>query len=550
MKAAIKFCLKYAVFLGVGLASAGLIAGLVSGNWDIVATGLIIAGIVLMGVWLLFIGRLGAPNQPNFWQRRSTQVGTNALVSTLSVLAILGLINFVAVRNVYRADITETQQFSLAPETKQVLKGLKSPVKMYLFTRDADPNDRILLDRLTGQTKQFSFEYVDPQTNPTLAQRFKLKNDLVNKDVFLERFSHFENRPITQLVQSINPEVRLSESKIVNSLIRVTSDRRPKIYFLQGHGEKSLKPGKQSISAAVKGLTDRNFQVEPLSLAQTGEVPTDAAVIVVAGPQQPLFEPEIKLLTEYQRQGGNLLVLLDPRTETGIDPLLKQWGIVLDNRLAIDASGIGKQLNLGPAAPIVQTYSDHPITRSFSNSISFYPYARPLEILEVPNVRPNPIVITNDKSWADADPDAKPVRFGEGDRMGPLPIGVALSRVVLPTATPSPTTANAQPSPSPSPSPSPTPVSPSQEARMVVFGNTGFAMDGYFNQAINGDVLLNSISWLSQDDAQPLSVRPRSVKNRRIIPSQELVLGLFISAVIMVPLLGLITAIGLWWRRR
>jgi ABC-type uncharacterized transport system involved in gliding motility auxiliary subunit len=231
-----------------------------------------------------------------------------------------------------------------------------------------------------------------------------------------------------------------------------------------------------------------------------------------------------------------LLILLDPRTQTGLDPLLQKWGIRLDDRLAIDASGIGQQLRLGPAAPIVQRYSDHPITRSFANSISFYPYARPLEIVAVPDVRPNPIVVTNDKSWADANPDEKPVKFGEGDRMGPLPIGVALSRlVVVPTTAPS--------------TASPAPVS-NLESRLVVFGNTAFAMDGYFNQGINGDVLLNSISWLSQDDTQPLSVRPRSVKNRRIIPSQSLVVGLFVSAVIVVPLLGLIAALGLWWRRR
>jgi ABC-type uncharacterized transport system involved in gliding motility auxiliary subunit len=281
-------------------------------------------------------------------------------------------------------------------------------------------------------------------------------------------------------------------------------------------------------------LTDRNFLVEPLSLAQTGSVPADAAVIVVAGPQKPLFEPEIQLLENFQAEGGSLLILLDPRTQTGLDPLLQKWGIRLDDRLAIDASGIGQQLRLGPAAPIVQSYSDHPITRSFANSISFYPYARPLEIVAVPDVRPNPIVVTNDKSWADANPDQKPVKFGEGDRMGPLPIGVALSRLVaVPTVAPA----------------SPAPVS-NLESRLVVFGNTAFAMDGYFNQGINGDVLLNSISWLSQDDTQPLSVRPRSVKNRRIIPSQSLVVGLFVSAVIVVPLLGLITALVLWWRRR
>jgi ABC-type uncharacterized transport system involved in gliding motility auxiliary subunit len=534
MKAAIKFFLKYAVFLGVGLASAGLMVGFVSGSWDMTASGLIIAGVVLMGIWLLFLGRLGDPNQPKFWQRRSTQVGTNALISTLSVLAILGLINFVAVRQVYRVDLTETQLFSLAPETKQVVKSLKQPVKLYLFTGDRDPNDQILLDRLTAQNQNLTVEYIDPQTNPTLAQRFNLKNDLVNKDVFLERFSKGQNRPITQLVQTINPQERLSESKIVNALIRVTSDRQPKIYFLQGHGEKTLEPGKASYSAAVKALTDRNFLAAPLSLAQTGAVPADAAVIVIAGPQKPLFEPELQLLENFQAEGGSLLVLLDPRTKTGLDPLLQKWGIKLDDRLAIDASGIGQQLRLGPAAPIVQRYSDHPITRSFANGISFYPYARPLEIVAVPDVRPNPIVVTNDKSWADANPDEKPVKFGEGDRMGPLPIGVALSRLVA-----VPTAATASPAPA-----------SNLESRLVVFGNTAFAMDGYFNQGINGDVLLNSISWLSQDDTQPLSVRPRSVKNRRIIPSQALVVGLFVSAVVVVPLLGLIAALVLWWRRR
>jgi ABC-type uncharacterized transport system involved in gliding motility auxiliary subunit len=537
MNTAIKFFLKYAVFLGVGLASAGLMLGVVSGTWDMTATGLVTAGIVLMAIWLLFLGRLGDPKQPQFWGRRSTQVGTNALISTLSVLAILGLLNFVAVRQVYRVDQTETQLFSLAPETKQVLKSLKQPVKLYLFTPDRDPGDKILLDRFTALNPNLTVEYVDPQTNPTLAQRFNLKNDLVNKDVFLERQSKSQNRPVTQLVQTINPQERLSESKLVNALIRVTSDRQPKIYFLQGHGEKTLEPGKASLSAAIKGLTDRNFVALPLSLAQTGSVPADAAAIVIAGPQKPLFAPEIELLENFQSEGGSLLILLDPRTQTGLDPLLLKWGIKLDDRLAIDGSGIGQQLKLGPAAPIVQTYSDHPITRSFANSISFYPYARPLEILQVPDVRPNPIVVTNNRSWADANPDEKPVKFGEGDRMGPLPIGVALSRLVaLPTVSSSPTAT--------------TPAAAGLEARMVVFGNAAFAMDGYFNQAINGDVLLNSISWLSQDDTQTLSVRPRSVKNRRIIPSRSLVVGLFVTSVIVVPLLGLLAAVVLWWRRR
>jgi ABC-type uncharacterized transport system involved in gliding motility auxiliary subunit len=34
------------------------------------------------------------------------------------------------------------------------------------------------------------------------------------------------------------------------------------------------------------------------------------------------------------------------------------------------------------------------------------------------------------------------------------------------------------------------------------------------------------------------------------VPSAALVNGLLITAVVLVPLLGLVAALGLWWRRR
>jgi ABC-type uncharacterized transport system involved in gliding motility auxiliary subunit len=574
MKQAIKFLLKYAVYFGVGLASAGLVAGLVTGSWDMVPTGLMIAGVVLMGIWVLFLGRFDAPGEQNFWQRRSTQVGTNAFISTLSVLAILGLLNFVAVRNVQKFDLTETQLFSLAPETLQVVKGLKEPVNLYIFSNDRNPADQELLAGLRAQNRNFNFEYVDAQTNPTLAQRFELKNDLVNKDVFVERFSKQQNRPINQFVQLINPQQRLSEARIVNALVRVNSDRRPKVYFLQGHGERSIEAGQQSIAQAVKTMTERNFEATALSLAQTGEVPIDAAIVAIVGPQKPLLEQEIKLLQDYQNRGGNLFILLDPKIQTGIDAWLQQWGVVLDERLAIDSSGLGKQFNLGPAAPVVNTYSNHPITNSFRNSYAVFPSARPLEIKQVAGVEANPIVLTNNRTWAELNPDEKPVKFGEGDRLGPLPLGVALSRLAAPAPAPSPSpsptasptaspsadptaspTGSPSPMPSPTPSPTPTPTPSATpllnpQSRMVVFGSASFAMDGYFSQVINSDVWLNSISWLSQDDTQPLSMRLRDVKNRRIVPTPGLVNGIFWGGVIVLPAIGLLAAFVLWLRRR
>jgi ABC-type uncharacterized transport system involved in gliding motility auxiliary subunit len=51
---------------------------------------------------------------------------------------------------------------------------------------------------------------------------------------------------------------------------------------------------------------------------------------------------------------------------------------------------------------------------------------------------------------------------------------------------------------------------------MVVFGNSDFAINGLFDKQLNGDVFLNSVTWLSQQDQQPLSISPKEAKDRRI----------------------------------
>jgi ABC-type uncharacterized transport system involved in gliding motility auxiliary subunit len=76
---------QYLFWLGPALVLMGLSAGVVSGKWEPVPLGLLISGIVLIGLWLLFQAR-----ESNWWGRRSTQAGTNALVATLAVLLILG----------------------------------------------------------------------------------------------------------------------------------------------------------------------------------------------------------------------------------------------------------------------------------------------------------------------------------------------------------------------------------------------------------------------------------------------------------------------------
>jgi ABC-type uncharacterized transport system involved in gliding motility auxiliary subunit len=613
--------LKYLFLLGPALAITGLVAGLVSSSWGAVPVGLIVAGIVIIGLWLLSLG--GSPG--GFWGRRSTQAGTNALAATLAVVVILGLINFLGVRRAVRVDLTENQLFTLAPQSQQLVQNLSQPVKLWVFEENPNPQDQQLLENYRRYGSQFSFEFVDPQLRPGLAQRFNLQS---LGEVYLES----EGR--RKLIQTVNPQrgESLSETVLTNAIAQITSNGVSKVYFLQGHGERPLQAAQGSISQAVSSLGEKSYTTQTLDLAKTPGIPQDANLIVIAGPKRALFAAEVTALSDYLKRGGSLLVMVDRNTNPGLDSLLKDWGVRLDNRLAIDLSG--GQAGLSPAVIMVTRYGQHPITKDFQDGRSFYPFARPIEVTPIAGIQATPLLVTKDESWAESNPESDRLQFNpESDRQGPLLLGVALNRVyppqsaavptptptatasASPSASPTPTattsasptptataTASASPSASPtptattsasptptattiaSPSASPTPTattsasptptatataSPSAsptptnspaktantdqkaaESRLVVLGNSDFASDGLFDQQLNGDVFLNSVSWLSKQDEQLLSIRPKEVKDRRINLSQEQANLLGWIAVLIMPLIGFITAGLVWWFRR
>lgn len=567
---------RYLFWSGPLLTIMGISAGVVSGDWTSIPLGLIISGIVIMGLWVVFLGRGGDARQPQFWSRRSTQVSTNALVSTIAVFVILGLLNFLVSRHPTRIDLTEGQLFTLSPESQQVVRELPQAVKMWIFDGQQNSQDRDLLENYQRQNPKFLFEFVDPEANPGLASSFGIKNSGENRDVYLE----LQSSKRRQFVQSISPQIRLSENRITSGILQLTSDRQSKLYFLQGHGERSLDAGQGAISQATQALKDKNFIGEPLNLGLTGKVPADAVAVVVMGPVRPVPEAETTALQTYLNQGGNLLVAVDPTIKSGLDNLLNLWGVKLDDRVVINASD--RQVRgKGPTAVVIAQYGDHPITKDFRNSNSIYPLARPLEITPVPGVQSTPLLLTDPNSWAESNLKEQPLKLDGGDRPGPIAIGAAFSRQVTPSAQPSPSPsvspspqASGSPSSSPSASSSPTPsssspqvsVSPSasssptpsappfaqgtKESRLVVFGNSTFATDGLFGQYLNGDVFVNSVSWLSQQDQQPLSIRPKDLKNRRITLTNEQASVLGFIALIAVPLVGLTSAGFVWWRRR
>jgi ABC-type uncharacterized transport system involved in gliding motility auxiliary subunit len=524
--------IKYLALPGLGLVTAGLLAGLLAG-WTPLPAGLLIAGLGLLIVGLGF----SEYGRNRFWSQRSTEAGANALVSTLAVLAILGLVNFLAVRYTSRVDLTENQLFTLAPQSQQVVQALEEPARVIIFDPTQNPQDRQLLESYRRAGSQFSFEFVNPYNNPGKAQEFGVTQP---GTVFLE------SGETRRQLQTVSPTERLSERSLTNSLAQLSNETALAAYFTQGHQEFAIDGSETGFLQAATALEEKGFTVQPLDLATTGQVPEEASVVIVAGPAAEFFDAEVKALTTYLDGGGSLMLLVDPRTNPNLDSLLDSWGVTLDNRIVLDTSGAGQLVGLGPAAPLVTDYGDHPITRDFGGGRSFFPLVRPINVEEVPGVTTVPILNSNAQSRAETLSTEGELQFDENaPPSGPYTLGVALSRPVSGAEASVPDIANPEVNSEANPGADALP-----ESRLVVIGNAAFATDGLFDQQLNGDVFLNSVNWLSQQNDATLSIRPREVTNRRIVMTVQQQIGLGIFALLVLPLLGFILALLMWLRRR
>lgn len=287
-----------------------------------------------------------------------------------------------------------------------------------------------------------------------------------------------------------------------------------------------------SLSQAIAALTSQGYITEPLNLVTSEAVPDDAAAVVVAAPSTPLFEAEVERLQAYLNQGGRLLALVPPLTETGLDPIASDWGIELVADVVVDVSQVAQVVGAGPVVVLVTTYGDHPITRPLQaqNLMSFFPLARSLQ---GPAENATPLLLSSRESWGEIDTETERFEFDpEADLQGPLTLGYALSRSANPEASGEASAEDEAP-----------------EARLVIIGNAAFASDGNFRQLGNGDLFLNAVNWLA-DRSSLIAIQPKSATDRRFALTAQNINGLAILSTFILPLVALGGGGYIWWQRR
>src|SRR5205807_4476988 len=67
-----------------------------------------------------------------------------------------------------------------------------------------------------------------------------------------------------------------------------------------------------------------------------GAVPGDCALVVVAGPADPLLAREVDALNAYVTNAGRMFVLSSPLSRADPNPLLSPWGVHFTGGVVVD----------------------------------------------------------------------------------------------------------------------------------------------------------------------------------------------------------------------
>ena len=454
-------------------------------------------------------------DRPKGGGRQRILQGANLALYTLIGIAIIVLVNWFVNRHDKRWDLTPNQEYSLSPQSKKLLKGLKQNVTIYAFDRkDAFSRRRDLLGEYESASSHVAVRYVDPDRQPALAKQFGIQSYGTIEVVSGTR--HFQ-------AQSTD------EEGVTNALIRVLMGEKT-IYFMQGHGERRIEvSSRDGFQNLKKELNNESYQVKTLMLLQKNEIPPNCEVLVIAGPQHDYLPPEIDTISKYLEDGGRALIMLDPGVKLpNLQKMLAGWGVTVRNDLVVDLNPVARLFGTTPTMPLIIKYGTNPIVAPLDRTATLFPMSRSLVISKDAKGGSSPEMLceTSGDSFGveGFNPNVREVSYRPGkDIKGPLTVAVA-------------DTLSSK-------------DGKKGQGRVVITGTSLLGANAYLGFQGNKDLVMNMVNWLSAEESL-ISIRPKSHEHQTLDMNQNQMRRLLYLGVFGVPVIIILIGAGVWWRRR
>jgi ABC-type uncharacterized transport system involved in gliding motility auxiliary subunit len=337
-------------------------------------------------------------------------------------------------------DLTANRSNTLSKTTQTLLAQLPEAIHVKVYLKTAHPLRRQikqLLERYHQQKSNLTVQFIDPEI-----ELQKVRDLTIGS----------QGLTIVEYQGRSESIAFLDEASLTQALLQFAENKARWVSFLTGHGERS-PTGIANFDLGLfnKHLAQRNIKTQRLNWVQTGALPDNSAVLVLATPRVALLPGELQRIQQYVSQGGNLLLLTDPDAPY-LQPIEQQLGLTKLPGTLLDNSGQLYGLN-DPHFVLVSQYNAHKITQGFEN-ITVYPTAAALAVTQK------------------TDFQTVAIFSHHAESQGALPLAYALTRNL--------------------------PNKPQQ--RIVVVGDGDFLSNTFVGNVGNREMGLRIFNWLTHDD--------------------------------------------------
>lgn len=448
--------------------------------------------------------------------------GSYAIVLTCIVLALLVVVNLLAgalPANLTKLDISSSKLYSITSNTKAVVNALEQDVTIYWIVQSGKEDD--VIDNLLAKYESLSdhIEVVkrNPDVYPAFAKQYT-DETVSNNSLVVVSGEKYRYVPYSDIYVSQGSAYSYSyttsfdgEGAITSAIDYVVSTQLPILYTLEGHGETALP------DTFASQLEKENVQTQSLSLLNVDEIPEDAAALMIHAPASDISEEEAKMLSEYVKSGGKLLILAGPVADgelTNLYGILSDYGVSAVQGIVSESD----RSHYAFQAPYVllPDLGDSDITAPLAekNYMAIVPIAAGLQISGDSAVS---LLNTTDSAYSKiAGYQQTTYEKEDGDIDGPFSLGVDIQ---------------------------------DHSSGRIMFFTSSYLLDDMYNaysSGANNDMVMNALSAL-MGDRQAMSIRSKSLNYNYLTISESAASTIKLVMIGLVPLcylaMGVVTVL-------
>ena len=448
--------------------------------------------------------------------------GSYAIVLTCIVLALLVVVNLLAgalPANLTKLDISSSKLYSITSNTKAVVNALEQDVTIYWIVQSGKEDD--VIDNLLAKYESLSdhIEVVkrNPDVYPAFARQYT-DETVSNNSLVVVSGEKYRYVPYSDIYVSQGSAYSYSyttsfdgEGAITSAIDYVVSTQLPILYTLEGHGETALP------DTFASQLEKENVQTQSLSLLNVDEIPEDAAALMIYAPASDISGEEAKMLSEYVKSGGKLLILAGPVADgelTNLYGILSDYGVSAVQGIVSE----GDRSHYAFQAPYVllPDLGDSDITAPLAekNYMAIVPIAAGLQISGDSAVS---LLNTTDSAYSKiAGYQQTTYEKEDGDIDGPFSLGVDIQ---------------------------------DHSSGRIIFFTSSYLLDDMYNaysSGANNDMVMNALSAL-MGDRQAMSIRSKSLNYNYLTISESAASTIKLVMIGLVPLcylaMGVVTVL-------